>query len=63
MAAPVEKPRRAVVATMRGAGEEGLARTARRATARVKRAKAVMVGLRVGLAMFARPVIESGTYR
>lgn len=45
MAAPVERPSRAVVAMMRGAGEEGVARKARRATARVKRVKAVMVAL------------------
>lgn len=61
-AAPVARPMRAVVVTIRMAGEEGVARKARRATAKAKMVKAVIVGLRSGLAMLRRSMSDSGTY-
>jgi hypothetical protein len=49
---------------MRGAGDVGVARKARRATANVKKVKAVIVGLRdERLAIFARHASESMAYR
>jgi hypothetical protein len=54
---------RAVVATIRMAGEEGVAKQARRATAKAKMVKTVMVGLGSRLVMLARPMSDSGTYK
>ena len=48
---------------MRGAGEEEVARKARRATAKAKKVKAVMVGLMMGLAMLTRCEIVGLTDR
>lgn len=54
---------RAVVATIRIAGEEGVAKQARRAMAKAKMVKTAMVGLGSGLVMLVRPVSDGGTYK